>query len=586
MAEPWWKSAVVYQIYPRSFADTNGDGVGDLEGIRAAPRPPRVARRRRHLAVAVLPVADGRLRLRRQRLLRRRSRCSATLADFDACSPTPTRRGIRVLIDWVPEPHAPTSTRGSSSRARRATTRSATGTSGATRTPDGGPPNNWVGGVRAAAPAWTLRRGDRRSGTSTSSCPSSPTSTGATPRWWRRCTTCCGSGSTAASTGSAWTSSTPSARTRPCPTTRRELAGAPPRPRSTTARSTHALLRAHPRRCSTSYPGDRMIGRRGVPARHRRWWRRTTATATSCTWRSTSRRCTRRGTPPAWRQRDRRVVEPSIDPRRRVADLGAVEPRQPSATAPATAVRGAGPRRGRAAAHAAGHAVPLRRRGARPRGRRWSRADRVVDPGGRDGCRAPIPWDQRPTTAGADRPVAAVAARRPTAQRRGPTGRPDSILHLYRRLLAARRVARRCTLGDQTPARHARRGRRLRAHPWRRPPVVLVNYGPASDRTVDGPRAGPHRRGHQRRRTFDGRTSPPTRPSSSARPDSFWGAFPCTAGKSAPERWVGQANAAITSAKRSTAPCRRGRAGSRSPSARRRRPARGTGRRAPRPCRR
>ena len=32
---PWWRRAVIYQIYPRSFADGNGDGTGDLAGVRA-----------------------------------------------------------------------------------------------------------------------------------------------------------------------------------------------------------------------------------------------------------------------------------------------------------------------------------------------------------------------------------------------------------------------------------------------------------------------------------------------------------------------------------------------------------------------
>ena len=35
MSKAWWKSSVIYQICPRSFADSNGDGIGDLNGITA-----------------------------------------------------------------------------------------------------------------------------------------------------------------------------------------------------------------------------------------------------------------------------------------------------------------------------------------------------------------------------------------------------------------------------------------------------------------------------------------------------------------------------------------------------------------------
>jgi hypothetical protein len=104
-------------------------------------------------------------------------------------------------------------------RARAARTPGGTGTSGATA--DGTAARRTTGGP--SSPPWVPRGATTRpraSGTCTPSWPSSPTSTGTTPRSGRRCTGSCGSGSAAASTGCGSTPSTRSPRTRSCATTR------------------------------------------------------------------------------------------------------------------------------------------------------------------------------------------------------------------------------------------------------------------------------------------------------------------------------------------------------------------------------
>ena len=165
---------------------------GGSRGDHRAARPPRGARGRGDLAVADLPLADGRLRLRRLRLLRRRPGLR------HAGRPRRADRGLPRARDQArarlgAQPHAPTSIRGSSSRAPAATTPSATGTSGATS------PTTGRRRSRPSAPRGRSTR-PRSSTTCTASWPSSPTSTGTTRRSRPRCTTCCASGWTAAST--------------------------------------------------------------------------------------------------------------------------------------------------------------------------------------------------------------------------------------------------------------------------------------------------------------------------------------------------------------------------------------------------
>jgi alpha-glucosidase len=97
----WWRSAVIYQIYPRSFADANSDGIGDLAGIRA--RLPYLV----ELGVDAIwlspfyrsPMVDGGYDVADYRDV---DPIFGTLADFDAMLATAHGLGLRVIVDIVP----------------------------------------------------------------------------------------------------------------------------------------------------------------------------------------------------------------------------------------------------------------------------------------------------------------------------------------------------------------------------------------------------------------------------------------------------------------------------------------------------
>ena len=101
MSPPWWQSGVVYQIYPRSFADADGDGIGDLEGVR---------RRLDHLQwlgvdaiwlspIFRSPMADFGYDVSGYTDV---DPTFGTLEDLDRLVADAHDRGIRVVLDWVP----------------------------------------------------------------------------------------------------------------------------------------------------------------------------------------------------------------------------------------------------------------------------------------------------------------------------------------------------------------------------------------------------------------------------------------------------------------------------------------------------
>ncbi|GEO98684.1 alpha-amylase family glycosyl hydrolase [Methylobacterium haplocladii] len=147
----WWKSGTVYQIYPRSFQDSNGDGVGDLRGITM--RLDYLA----WLGVDAIwispfytsPMADFGYDVS--------DYCNVdplfgTLEDFDELIAEAHRRKLRVILDFVPNHSSIEHPWFTESRASRSNPK---------RdwyiwrdpAPDGGPPNNWLSNF--GGPAWT-----------------------------------------------------------------------------------------------------------------------------------------------------------------------------------------------------------------------------------------------------------------------------------------------------------------------------------------------------------------------------------------------------------------------------------------------
>jgi alpha-glucosidase len=151
-APPWWQTGIIYQIYPRSFQDGNGDGVGDLRGILA---------RLDYLAelgvrglwlspICPSPMHDFGYDVADYTAIHP---LFGTLADFDALLAAVHARGMKLILDLVPNHTSNEHPWFIESRASRENPK---------RdwylwrdpAPGGGPPNNWLSFF--GGPAWTF----------------------------------------------------------------------------------------------------------------------------------------------------------------------------------------------------------------------------------------------------------------------------------------------------------------------------------------------------------------------------------------------------------------------------------------------
>jgi alpha-glucosidase len=155
----WWREGVLYQIYPRSYQDTNGDGIGDLRGI--TQRLDHLAGRDDSLGIDGIwispfypsPQADFGYDIK--------DYCDVdpqfgTLADFDELLAQAHARGIRIIVDLVPNHTSDQHPWFVESRSSR-TNPKRDWYVWADPKPDGSPPNQWRSVFsRVQQEAWTL----------------------------------------------------------------------------------------------------------------------------------------------------------------------------------------------------------------------------------------------------------------------------------------------------------------------------------------------------------------------------------------------------------------------------------------------
>ncbi|MGN3975025.1 alpha-amylase family glycosyl hydrolase [Tsuneonella sp. SYSU-LHT278] len=154
---PWWKGAAIYQIYPRSFMDSNGDGIGDLPGITM--RLDHVA----SLGVDAIWISPFFTSPMQDFGYDVSDYCDVdpifgTLADFDALVGRAKALGLRVLIDQVYSHTSDQHPWFAESRSDRTNPRNDWYV-WADAKPDGSPPTNWQSVFGGPAWTWDARRG-------------------------------------------------------------------------------------------------------------------------------------------------------------------------------------------------------------------------------------------------------------------------------------------------------------------------------------------------------------------------------------------------------------------------------------------